>query len=162
MRYSFAKPSSETDGRQTWPWSVTPHTRRIYYRGAKHGDPRIYIPGAIYGAGTTNSVPLLRLHTRDRSGRHSPALIEAMGRGALTLYLDTPENREVAGGIGIPFTHQDLHEKLGYCVALSVEEQHTLRRAAAEPVRERYSWDAVTNAYEQLLTRLVDGQTVHS
>ncbi len=31
-----------------------------------------------------------------------------MGRGALALFLDTLENREVAGGAGVPFTHGNL------------------------------------------------------
>jgi glycosyltransferase involved in cell wall biosynthesis len=35
-------------------------------------------------------------------------------------------------------------------------ERETLRTRARERVRERYSWDAVTDAYEKLLTRLAN------
>jgi glycosyltransferase involved in cell wall biosynthesis len=34
------------------------------------------------------------------------------------------------------------------------EERGRFRRRALERVRERYSWDAVTDAYEQLLAKL--------
>jgi glycosyltransferase involved in cell wall biosynthesis len=68
-------------------------------------DPRIVIPGAIYGQGyrELGSHCFAYIHATEVGGTH-PALIEAMGRGALTLYLDTPENAEVAGGAGLPFT----------------------------------------------------------
>ena len=72
-------------------------------------DPRIVIPGAIYGEGyrELGSHCFAYIHATEVGGTH-PALIEAMGRGALTLYLDTPENAEVAGGAGLPFTHENL------------------------------------------------------
>ncbi len=65
-------------------------------------DPRVVIPGAIYGEGyrELGSHCFAYIHATEVGGTH-PALIEAMGRGALTLYLDTPENAEVAGGAGI-------------------------------------------------------------
>jgi hypothetical protein len=44
-------------------------------------------------------------------GTH-PALIENMGRGALTLYLDTAENAEVASGAALAFTHSNLAERM--------------------------------------------------
>ena len=67
-------------------------------------DPRVVMPGAIYGQGyrELGSHCFAYIHATEVGGTH-PALIEAMGRGALTLYLDTPENAEVAGGAGIPF-----------------------------------------------------------
>ena len=89
-------------------------------------------------------------------GTH-PALIEAMGRGALTLYLDTPENREVAGGAGLPFTHENLTEVLQGVLAASEEERECWRARAVERVQTRYSWEAVTDAYEKLLKGLAQG-----
>jgi glycosyltransferase involved in cell wall biosynthesis len=35
-------------------------------------------------------------------------------------------------------------------------EREALRNKARERVRSRYSWDAVTDAYEKLLTRLAE------
>jgi glycosyltransferase involved in cell wall biosynthesis len=67
-------------------------------------DPRILFPGAIYGAGyhELQSHSLAYIHATEVGGTH-PALIEAMGRGCPVLFLDTPENREVAGDVGIAY-----------------------------------------------------------
>jgi glycosyltransferase involved in cell wall biosynthesis len=114
-------------------------------------DTRIVMPGAIYGEGyhQLQSHCFAYVHSTEVGGTH-PALIEAMGRGALVLYLDTKENAEVAGGAGIPFTG-DLTEKMEMALAMSEEERDGYRRKAELRVRERYSWEAVTDAYEQLL-----------
>jgi len=119
-------------------------------------DPRIVIPGAIYGQGyrELGSHCFAYIHATEVGGTH-PALIEAMGRGALTLYLDTPENAEVAAGAGLPFTHDDLPRVIEHVLALSEEEREAWRARAVERVRSRYSWDAVTDAYEKLLEGLV-------
>jgi len=118
-------------------------------------DPRIVIPGAIYGQGyrELESHCFAYIHATEVGGTH-PALIEAMGRGALTLYLDTPENAEVAEGAGIPFDHSNLAEVLQRVLEMSEQERDQWRSRAVERVRSRYSWDAVTDAYENLLTGL--------
>jgi glycosyltransferase involved in cell wall biosynthesis len=121
-------------------------------------DPRVVMPGAIYGDGyhELGSHCLAYIHATEVGGTH-PALLEAMGRGALTLYLDTPENAEVAGGAGIPFTLDNLGEVLRGVLQMSEGERDIWRRRATERVRSRYSWDAVTDAYETLLKRLACG-----
>ncbi len=118
-------------------------------------DPRVVIPSAIYGQGyrELGSHCFAYIHATEVGGTH-PALIEAMGRGALTLYLDTPENAEVAGGAGLPFTHEDLSRVMEHVLAYSEEERQVWRTRAMERVRSRYSWDAVTDAYEKLLEGL--------
>jgi glycosyltransferase involved in cell wall biosynthesis len=119
-------------------------------------DPRVVIPGAIYGDGykELQSHCFAYIHATEVGGTH-PALIESMGRGALTLYLDTPENREVAGDVAIPFRQQDLTQKLNFVLTCSEEDRFALRAAAEERVQQRYSWDYVTEAYEHLLSRLL-------
>jgi glycosyltransferase involved in cell wall biosynthesis len=119
-------------------------------------DPRVVMPGAIYGDGyrQLQSHCFAYIHATEVGGTH-PALIEAMGRGALTLFLDTPENREVAGDVAIPFTHADLTRKLEYTLTCSKEDRAALRDAAEARVRQRYSWDYVTEAYENLFQRLL-------
>lgn len=118
-------------------------------------DPRIEIPGAIFGAGYAElqSHCFAYIHATEVGGTH-PALIEAMGRGALVLYLNTPENSEVAGGCGIPFEQHNLTEVMAAALAMPKEEQDRYRQSAQERVRTKYSWEAVTNAYEELLSNL--------
>jgi len=121
-------------------------------------DPRIVIPGAIYGQGyrELGSHCFAYIHATEVGGTH-PALIEAMGRGALVLYLENPENSEVAEGAGIPFRHENLAEVLERVLEMPEAERDELRARAVERVRSRYSWDAVTDAYEKLLTGLAQG-----
>jgi glycosyltransferase involved in cell wall biosynthesis len=120
-------------------------------------DQRIVMPGSIYGDGykELGSHCFAYIHATEVGGTH-PALIEAMGRGALTLYLDTPENAEVAGGAGIPFTHQNLAEVIQLASMMPSQERLQWQLKAIKRVEERYSWDAVTDSYEKLLMRLAN------
>ena len=118
-------------------------------------DPRVVIPGAIYGEGyrELGSHCFAYIHATEVGGTH-PALIEAMGRGALVLYCNTPENAEVTGDAGIPFEPSELAEKIRAVLEMSEAQREVFRRSALERVRQRYSWDAVTDAYEALLGKL--------
>jgi len=120
-------------------------------------DPRIVMPGAIYGEGyrQLGSHCFAYIHATEVGGTH-PALIEAMGRGALVLYLNTKENAEVAAGAGIPY-EQDLTEKIEMVLAMSEAERNEYRSKAEQRVRKRYSWEAVTDEYERLLEKLAGG-----
>lgn len=120
-------------------------------------DARVVIPGAIYGDGyhELQSNSFAYIHATEVGGTH-PALIEAMGRGALVLYLNTPENHEVAGEAGLPFEKEGLPALLRRVQEMPESERTLLREAARRRVQERYSWDAVTSAYVQLLQRLAD------
>lgn len=117
-------------------------------------DPRIVIPGAIYGQGyrELGSHAFAYIHATEVGGTH-PALIEAMGRGRLVLYRNTAENAEVAADAGIPFA-DDLAEKIEMALNMPEAAREALGRRAAQIVRERYCWDAVTTAYERLLAGL--------
>jgi glycosyltransferase involved in cell wall biosynthesis len=118
-------------------------------------DPRVVMPGAIYGRGyrELGSHCFAYIHATTVGGTH-PALIEAMGRGALVLYRDTPENTEVAQEAGIAFGENDLTGKIELVLAMSEEERNAFRRRAVERVRQRYCWDAVTAEYDRLLRKI--------
>jgi glycosyltransferase involved in cell wall biosynthesis len=118
-------------------------------------DPRVVMPGAIYGDGyrELGSHCFAYIHATEVGGTH-PALIEAMGRGALTLYLNTPENAEVAGGAGLAFRRENLSEVIKLSLIMPSSEVEMWRLRARKRVEERYSWDAVTDSYEKLLTGL--------
>jgi glycosyltransferase involved in cell wall biosynthesis len=132
-----------------------PYAREYIARVRDTKDPRVVMPGAIYGTGyrELSSHCFAYIHATEVGGTH-PALIEAMGRGALVLYRNTPENAEAAGDTGIPFEPGELAAKLRLVLDMSEEERDTLRRRAMERVRVHYSWDAVATAYERLLVSL--------
>jgi len=132
-----------------------PYAREYIQRVRDTTDSRVLMPGAIYGTGyqELQSHCLAYIHATEVGGTH-PALIEAMGRGALVLYLNTPENAEVAGGAGIPFEAGELSAKLELVLRMPESERAEWGRRAMQRVAERYSWDAVTDQYETLLLRM--------
>jgi glycosyltransferase involved in cell wall biosynthesis len=138
-----------------------PYAHEYIRRVRDTRDPRIVMPGGIYGEGyrQLESHCFAYIHATEVGGTH-PALIEAMGRGALVLYRNTPENAEAAGDAGIPFEPGELSAKLELVLSMEESARERLRRRAMERVRERYSWDAVTDAYERLLTTLCAGRSL--
>lgn len=114
-------------------------------------DPRIIFPGAIYGEGYRQLQSHCHVYVQatEVGGTH-PALIEAMGRGAMVLYLTNPENDEVTSGTAIPFTPDSLVEKLQWAAKVSDEERLEWGKRAQIRIQERYSWNAVTTQYEEL------------
>jgi glycosyltransferase involved in cell wall biosynthesis len=133
-----------------------PHADRYKALVRDTKDPRIVIPGGIYGVGyrELGSWCFAYIHATEVGGTH-PALIEAMGRGNLVLYLENPENSEVCGDAGLPYRDEaDLVARIDEAVAMPKEERNRLRAAAAARAKERYDWEAVTTQYENLLTGL--------
>jgi glycosyltransferase involved in cell wall biosynthesis len=132
-----------------------------YIRQVKRtSDPRIVIPGAIYGAPyqQLQSNCAAYVQATEVGGTH-PALIEAMGRGCMVLYLNTVENVEVAAEAGVAFADEDeLVQKLQDAVDAPAVERAGWGRLAVSRVEKFYSWDAVTNQYESLLQNLVLGR----
>lgn len=119
-------------------------------------DARILFPGAIYGDGyrELQSHSFCYIHATSVGGTH-PALIEAMGCGRCALYLNTPENHEVAGEAGIAFENSsaDLAEKMRM-ILLDPAHRECCQRRALQRVQERYQWDGIATEYEQLFMRL--------
>jgi glycosyltransferase involved in cell wall biosynthesis len=115
----------------------------------------VVIPGAVYGEGyrQLQSHCAVYVQATEVGGTH-PALIEAMGRGALVLYLQTPESAEVAGDAAVSFEADDLVEKLQWAVGVSEGERALWGKRASERIEKLYSWNAVTDQYETLLRGL--------
>lgn len=123
-------------------------------------DARVVMPGAIYGAGYAElgTWCFAYIHATEVGGTH-PALIEAMARGAVVIYLDTAENREVCGDAGLPYAdHAQLTAHMIAALQMSETERAELRARALQRVREHYNWDAVTTQYESLLSSLFDNR----
>jgi glycosyltransferase involved in cell wall biosynthesis len=119
-------------------------------------DPRVVVPGAIYGIGyrELGSWCFAYIHATEVGGTH-PALIEAMGRGNMVLYFDTAENREVCGDAGLPYRDEaGLLARIEEALAMTEEQREVLRSRAAQRARQRYDWEIVTTQYEELLTHL--------
>lgn len=133
-----------------------PHAEDYIRRVRDTRDPRVVIPGGIYGLGyrELGSWCFAYIHATEVGGTH-PALIEAMGRGNLVLYYENPENTEVCGDAGLPFRDQDqLIDRIRQTLEMSEYDRNCYRQKASERARERYDWDAVAARYEALLQSL--------
>jgi glycosyltransferase involved in cell wall biosynthesis len=121
-------------------------------------DPRILFTGAIYGEGyhELQSHCFAYIHATEIGGTH-PALIEAMGRGAPVLFLDTPENREVAGEVGFAYSKDEdnLAAAIASVAGLTSEERARAGQASMQYAQQHYSWETVVDRYEELFRRLV-------
>jgi glycosyltransferase involved in cell wall biosynthesis len=118
-------------------------------------DPRIRFPGAIYGMGyrELQSHAYAYIQATEVGGTH-PALIEAMGAGNCVIAKDTPENHEVLGDTGLFFQDaKDLARQIQHTLTDSALVA-VLRASAHARAKARYSWDAVTDAYEKLFRDL--------
>jgi glycosyltransferase involved in cell wall biosynthesis len=133
-----------------------PYAEEYIARVRDTRDPRIVMPGAIYGEGyrELGSWCFAYIHATEVGGTH-PALIEAMGRGALVIYFDTPENREVCGDAGLAYADdRELGERIRQTLAMSEAQRNEFRQRAVERIRAKYDWEAVTTQYETLLREI--------
>jgi glycosyltransferase involved in cell wall biosynthesis len=123
----------------------------------RHSSERVLFPGALYGADyrTLQRNALIYIQATEVGGTH-PALIEAMASGGCVLVHETPENREV-GGDAVGYFHlrpqETLSRRLREWVSNPLETD-ALRMKARVRVAERYSWERVTDGYEELLRTL--------
>jgi len=87
-------------------------------------------------------------------GGINPSLLNSLGCGGMVLALNTPFNAEVLnnGEYGILFdkTAESLQEKMQY-VCDKPEMAAEFRSRARERIRERFTWDHITDQYEQML-----------
>jgi glycosyltransferase involved in cell wall biosynthesis len=123
-------------------------------------DPRVRFLGHI-----SNSDDVKELHCNSFAYLHghsvggtNPALLKALGYGNCVLALDTPFNREVIGEYGILFRDAaDLSQKLQY-IEDNPAEADKFRGIAPQRIVEKYSWDHITDQYEDYFFRLVRGE----
>ncbi|MDE0105273.1 MAG: DUF1972 domain-containing protein [Bryobacterales bacterium] len=124
-------------------------------------DPRIVFAGAVYGAayGDLQARCHAYVHATEVGGTH-PALVEAMGRGCAILYLDTPENAEVAARAGVVYSARpgDLASRIDEFDSAGLARMERLREAAAREAASRYDWSEVTDRYERILLAVAAGR----
>jgi len=125
--------------------------------GALSKGKSILMPGSIYGIGYRELLShcICYLHGCEVGGTH-PALLEAMVAGALVISHETPENREVLAETGFLCSFDDI-EEFSKLIARAVGESEELgqfREQAQERVLSCYSWEQVTDRYEELFYEL--------
>lgn len=118
-------------------------------------DKRIVFTGFVFGDGyrALQQNAYCYVHATEVGGTH-PALLEAMGYGNCVLTLGAPENIEAVGEAGLHYGDVDeltlqLERVLGDESLVRVYRQRAQAR-----VKERYTWEAVVDQYEDLFARM--------
>ncbi|MBI2845911.1 MAG: DUF1972 domain-containing protein [Chloroflexi bacterium] len=131
-----------------------------YIRGLKATtNPNVIFTGYLFGEGyrELGSWPYAFIETSGVGGTH-PALLEAMALGNCVVAHNTPENLETIGDAGLAYDGAvgaaSLRQVLQRLLAepTLVEEYRAKARAR---VQAYYTWEAVTNAYENLFRNLL-------
>ncbi|MBI4456997.1 MAG: glycosyltransferase [Acidobacteria bacterium] len=125
---------------------------------ARVGMGKVLFTGAVYGEPFEEllSNALLYVQATEVGGTH-PALLQAMGAGNIVIANDTPEHHEVLGPAGIYYRRNDsddLSQKIAE-VLQSPDRFERFRADARQRVALHYSWETVTDRYEELFRKLV-------
>jgi glycosyltransferase involved in cell wall biosynthesis len=127
----------------------------------RSADPRVVFPGYVFGRGYWE----LQRHAymfcapTEVGGTH-PVILEAMAAGNCVLVNDHKPNVETVGDAVVYFSGRagvedlvtQLERLLGDPAIVAEYRARALQRA------RRYSWDAVTDQYEQLLTAVCEAR----
>lgn len=125
---------------------------------AADADPRIRFLGGVYDRELldqlyANSRTYLHGHS---VGGTNPSLLRAMGAGAPVLAFDCEFNREVTDDRALFWSNADQLTHIFDEIAEGELDEHLVELADSgkQRVAEAYQWDAVADAYEQMLENL--------
>jgi glycosyltransferase involved in cell wall biosynthesis len=127
----------------------------------RSADPRVVFPGYVFGRGywELQRHAYLFCAPTEVGGTH-PVILEAMAAGNCVLVNDHKPNAETVGDAGIYFSGRagvdDLVKQLDMLLA-DPELVAEYRSRALERARQ-YSWEAVTDQYERLLTAVCEAR----
>ena len=127
----------------------------------RSADPRVVFPGYVFGRRywELQRNAYVFCAPTEVGGTH-PVILEAMAAGNCVLVNDHPPNVETVGDAGVYFSGQAGVEDLTCRLQDLLDDPdlvETYRETALRRAR-RYSWDAVTDQYERLLTEVVEAR----
>jgi glycosyltransferase involved in cell wall biosynthesis len=125
-------------------------------------DDRVVFAGYRFGAAYRRLLrnAALFVAPTEVGGTH-PVIVEAMSAGACVIVNDHPPNVEALGDAGTSYPGREGAEGLRRALEAMLADPEAMdryRTAAAERARRLYSWEAVTDAYEQLALKLAGGR----
>ncbi|MGX0889475.1 glycosyltransferase involved in cell wall biosynthesis [Pseudomonas sp. ADAK2 TE3594] len=132
--------------------NFTPNTNEYHKKVMDAASDEVIFPGAIYDA---NVVQALRyfscfyLHGH-RVGGTNPSLVEALGAGCAIIAHDNPFNRWVVGEGAAYFSDKQSLSRLLDELLVDEERIADMKEVGAARFVERFKWEKVLSAYEQL------------
>lgn len=122
--------------------------------------PGVILTGYVFGDGYAElqSNAMAYIQATEVGGTH-PALVEAMGRGATIVANDVPEHREVLGDAGRYYARNDPDSLAAELRTVAAEPalREALAHAAGERARRAFSWEHVTDEYDDLFRQMRSG-----
>lgn len=116
----------------------------------------VIFTGFLFGKGyrELSSNAYFYIQASEVGGTH-PALVEAMGFGNCVLANDVPEHHEILTDVGIYYKgKEDLSSKMHFLIKNS-DVVFRIREKTQEIIRNNYSWDSITEQYEDLFRKLM-------
>ena len=124
-------------------------------------DPRVVFPGYVFGRGywELQRHAYLFCAPTEVGGTH-PVILEAMAAGNCVLVNDHRPNAETVGDAGIYFSGKAGVDDLAKQLARVLDDPELVAeyRQRALMRAQQYSWEAVTDQYEQLLTAVCEAR----
>lgn len=131
-----------------------------YIASLKSGNhPDIIFTGYVFGEGYRELGAHAHAYclTSEVGGTH-PALVEEMAFGNCVIVNDTPANLETIDGTGLSYSGRHgavaLRDVLQWTLD-QPKEVDLLRQQARDRVRSEYSWEVITNRYEELFHQIL-------
>ena len=153
-------PSAKTRGMKLVVVGGAPYASEYITRVRRAADPRVLFPGYVFGPGywELQKNAYLFCAPTEVGGTH-PVILESLAAGNCVLVNDYRPNAETVGDAGVYFSGEEGVPDLARKLERLLDEPETVQDFRAKALRraERYSWDAVASAYEQLLLEVSGG-----
>ena len=152
-------PSERTGGMKLVVVGGAPYASDYIQSVKRAADPRVIFPGYVFGRGywELQRNAYLFCAPTEVGGTH-PVILEALAAGNCVLVNDHRPNAETVGDAGAYFSGREGAPSLARELDRLLGDPAAVERfrAVARKRAARYSWDAVTTAYEQLLIEISD------
>jgi glycosyltransferase involved in cell wall biosynthesis len=127
---------------------------------AAEADERVILPGFIYDKEVLNELwcnCYSYVHGNEVGGTN-PALLQTMASGCFTIAIDVPFSHDVLGDCGVFYSKsaEGLAGKMRWALEHPTKLLEFKVKAVAR-ILEEYSWERVTDGYEDLFRHLVAG-----
>ena len=147
-------PSERTRGMKLVVVGGAPYASDYIRQVRRAADPRVIFPGYIFGRGYWELQRNAYLFcTPTEVGGTHPVILEALAAGNCVLVKDYRPNEETVGDAGVYFSGSEGVPSLARELERLLADESLVEeyRARALVRAERYSWEAVASAYEELL-----------
>ncbi|PAU57583.1 DUF1972 domain-containing protein [Pseudomonas sp. PICF141] len=132
--------------------NFTPSTNEYHKKVMDAASDEVIFPGAIYDASIVQALRYFScfyLHGH-RVGGTNPSLVEALGAGCAIIAHDNPFNRWVVGEGAAYFSDKQSLSHLLDELLVDEERIADMKEVGAARFVERFKWEKVLSAYEQL------------